>query len=124
MPDAGDRAAPLMDELDPRLLRLIRTRVNSFIKWDLVRYFHDNPRTADTPDSIARRIGRDVRIVEPELQGLARDGVLLAEDLGDLIVYSLGQDAEVVRLLDDFITASADRQFRIKAIYHVIRGLR
>ena len=60
MPDGDDFAASLMNDIDPRLLELIHTRINSFIKWDLVRFFHDNPHTADTADSIARYTGRDV----------------------------------------------------------------
>lgn len=114
----------LMDDMDPRLLDLIQNRINSFIKWDLVRFFHDNPHTTDTADNIARYTGRDVRTVEPELLALARDGILDMEDLIDLRVFTLVENDEVRSLLHDFITACDDRQFRVKAIYHVIRNLR
>ncbi|MBI5959364.1 MAG: hypothetical protein HY866_11555 [Chloroflexi bacterium] len=124
MPDADDFAASLMDDMDPRLLELIRTRINSFIKWDLVRFFHDNPHTTDTADSIARYTGRDVRTVEPELQQLARDGVLMTEDLSGLRVYTFTGEKDVRDLVATFIRACDDRQFRVKAIYHVIRSLR
>ncbi len=124
MPDLEDLAANLMDDIDPRLLELIQTRINSFVKWDLVRFFHDNPHTTDTADSIARYTGRDVRTVEPELIALARDGVLEMEDLVDLRVFTLVDDPEMRDLIHSFITACDDRQFRVKAIYHVIRNLR
>lgn len=124
MPDTDDFAANLMDDMDPRLLELIRTRVNSFIKWDLVRFFHDNPHTTDTADSIARYTGRDVRTVEPELQQLARDGVLTTEDLSGMRVYTFTGEKDVRDLVAAFIRACDDRQFRVKAIYHVIRSLR
>ncbi|MBN1565952.1 MAG: hypothetical protein JXA10_19075 [Anaerolineae bacterium] len=119
-----DFAASLMDDMDPRLLELIQTRVNSFIKWDLVRFFHDNPHTTDTADSIARYTGRDVRTVEPELVQLAQDGVLDMEDLSGMRVYTLTQEQAVRELVANFIQACDDRQFRVKAIYHVIRSLR
>ena len=119
-----DFAASLMDDMDPRLLNLIQTRVNSFIKWDLVRFFHDNPHTTDTADSIARYTGRDVRTVEPELIQLAQDAVLDMEDLSGMRVYTLTQDQAVRDLIASFIQACDDRQFRVKAIYHVIRSLR
>jgi predicted transcriptional regulator len=119
-----DFAASLMDDMDPRLLELIQTRVNSFIKWDLVRFFHDNPHTTDTADSIARYTGRDVRTVEPELIQLAQDGVLDMEDLSGMRVYTLTQTPDVRELVASFIQACDDRQFRVKAIYHVIRSLR
>jgi predicted transcriptional regulator len=119
-----DFAASLMDDMDPRLLELIQKRVNSFIKWDLVRFFHDNPHTTDTADSIARYTGRDVRTVDPELLQLAQDGVLEMEDLSGMRVYTLTHDPEVRDLIARFIQACDDRQFRVKAIYHVIRSLR
>jgi hypothetical protein len=124
MSDTDDFASSLMDDMDPRLLDLIQTRINSFIKWDLVRFFHDNPHTTDTADSIARYTGRDVRIVEPELGQLARDGVLQVEDLSGLNVYTFTTDKDIRELISSFIRACDDRQFRVKAIYHVIRSLR
>lgn len=124
MSDIDEIAANLMDDMDPRLLNLIQTRINSFVKWDLVRFFHDNPHTTDTADSIARYTGRDVRTVEPELIALARDGLLMMEDLVDLRVFALAPDSTVRALIGEFIAACDDRQFRVKAIYHVIRNLR
>lgn len=124
MPDGDDFAASLMNDIDPRLLELIRTRINSFIKWDLVRFFHDNPHTADTADSIARYTGRDLRIVEPELLQLARDDVLEVEELAGMRIYTLVEDRDTLNLIASFIRACDDRQFRVKAIYHVIRSLR
>lgn len=124
MSNADDFATSLMDDMDPRLLELIQSRINSFIKWDLVRFFHENPHTTDTADSIARYTGRDVRTVEPEMLQLARDGVLDMEDLSGLRVYTLTSDPDTRDLLKHFIAACDDRQFRVKAIYHVIRNLR
>ena len=124
MPDTDDYAASLMDDMDPRLLELIQTRINSFIKWDLVRFFHDNPHTTDTADSIARYTGRDVRTVEPELVQLAQDGILDMEDLSGMRVFTLATDPDIRELITSFIQACDDRQFRVKAIYHVIRNLR
>lgn len=124
MVSSDDLATRLMDDMDPRLLDFIQNKVNSFIKWDLVRFFHDNPHTTDTADSIARYTGRDFRTLEPELQQLVRAGVLQATALHDLTVYTLAADPETRKLIDAFIVACDDRQFRVKAIYHVIRGMR
>ncbi|HVO69012.1 MAG TPA: hypothetical protein VMT24_03140 [Aggregatilineaceae bacterium] len=124
MPDTDDYAASLMDDMEPRLLELIQTRINSFIKWDLVRFFHENPHTTDTADSIARYTGRDVRTVEPELVQLAHDGVLDMEDLSGMRVFTFATNPDMRELITSFIQACDDRQFRVKAIYHVIRNLR
>jgi len=39
-------------------------------------------------------------------------------------VYSLTTDAGTRELLDRFITACEDRHFRVKVIYHIVRGMR
>ncbi len=122
--DSDDLAAQLMEDMDPRFLELIRSRVNSFVKWDLVRFFHDNPHTTDTAEGIARYIGRDVRIVEPELRQLVASKILDSDELQDMIVFTLIPDAEVRTLINSFIVACDNRQFRVKALYHVIQGIR
>ncbi|HET7089094.1 MAG TPA: hypothetical protein VFL17_10620 [Anaerolineae bacterium] len=120
----GDLAARLMGDMDPELLDFLKTKVNSFVKWDLVRFFYENPNSTDTADNVARYVGRDVSAIEVELGELVGTGVLERTRISDLWVYSLASDAETRKLVDQFILACDDRQFRVKAIYHIIRGMR
>jgi hypothetical protein len=119
-----DLTGRLMADMDPELLEFLRTKVNSFAKWDLLRFFHDSPHTTDTAENIARYAGRGVETIRGELAELAQDGVLEENQLGGMIVYSLAQDQRIREMLDQFVRASDDRQFRVKAIYHIIRGMR
>jgi hypothetical protein len=119
-----DLATRLMDDMDPALLDFLQNKVNSFIKWDLVRFFHDNPNAADTPENIARYTGRDVRMIESELSGLVRAGVLQEKEVSGVRVFTLSKDRQVRQLIENFVAACNDRQFRVKAIYHVIRSMR
>ena len=121
---SNDLAARLMGDMVPQLLEFLKTKVNSFIKWDLVRFFHENPNTTDTAENIARYAGRDVAVIEVELDELVGAGVLERQRIGDLQVYSLVSDVEMRSLVEQFIRACDDRQFRVKAIYHIIRGMR
>lgn len=121
---SSDLAARLMGDMDPELLEFLKTKVNSFIKWDLVSFFHSNPHTADTSDNVARYVGRDASTIEVELGELVDAGVLQRQHAGDLTVYSLATDAAMRKRIEQFILASDDRQFRVKAIYHIIRGMR
>ena len=72
--NGDDFTARLMDDMDPILLDFVKNKVNSFIKWDLVRFFHENPHTADTVENIAKYAGRNVTAVEPELEELVDSG--------------------------------------------------
>ena len=119
-----DLTGRLMADMDPKLLEFLQAKVNSFVKWDLVRFFHDNPHTTDTADNIARYAGRSVETIRSGLAELAEDGVLDQSQLGGMVVYSLAADDYVREMLGQFVKASDDRQFRVKAIYHIIRGMR
>ena len=122
--NGDDFTARLMDDMDPVLLDFVKTKVNSFVKWDLVRFFHENPHTADTVDNIAKYAGRNVAAVEPELNELVDSGIMQETVLGDTVIYSLVSDEDMRNLVDRFITACEDRHFRVKAVYHIIRGMR
>lgn len=119
-----DMDSQLMDDMEPALLNFLQTTVNSFIKWDLIRFFHDNPHAADTADNIARYIGRDAGLVAAELDALAEAGVVQPTDVPGARIYALTTDADTQAVVKDFLVACTDRQFRVKAIYHVIRAMR
>ncbi|MFB0545814.1 MAG: hypothetical protein ACETWB_02795 [Anaerolineae bacterium] len=122
--NSDDVTAKLMDDMDPQLLDFLKTKVNSFIKWDLVRFFHENPNTADTAENIAKYAGRDVTAVKPELEELVKTGVMEVHLVAETSIYSLAKDEAMHRLIEKFILACNDRHFRVKAVYHIIRGMR
>jgi len=113
-----------MNDMDPPLLDLVKTKVNSFIKWDLVRFLRENPNTADTAENIAKYIGRNATTVEPELRELVECQIMEVRSVDGSPVYSLTSDASTRDLLDRFVTACEDRHFRVKVIYHIVRGMR
>ena len=112
------------DKIDEAIRDFLRNKVNSFIKWDLVRFFHDNPHTRDTAENIARYTGRDVAAIEDELNGLVQVKVLNATEVSGLSIYELYPEEKTRKLIDRFMTACHDRQFRVKAIHHLIEGMR
>jgi len=113
-----------MNDMDPPLLDLVKTKVNSFIKWDLVRFLRENPNTADTAENIAKYVGRNAATVEPELRELVDNRIMEARLVEGISVYSLTTDPDTRELVDRFITACEDRHFRVKVIYHIVRGMR
>jgi len=122
--NADDFTARLMNDMDPQLLDFVKTRVNSFIKWDLVRFFYENPNTADTVENIAKYAGRNTGAVRPELESLVESGVMEKREVEGTSIYSLAANQQMRELVDRFILACEDRHFRVKAVYHIIRGMR
>ena len=120
---AANGAADSATDSDTRLLDFVRNQVDTFVKWDLVRFFHDNPYAIDTADNIAQFTGRDYLTVEQELQELAERGVLEGNNAGEKRIYRYSKDAEIRSLVERFVHACDDRDFRIRAINQVIEGL-
>lgn len=115
--------AVISTEMDAVWKDFLRNKVNSFIKWDLVRFFHDNPHTVETAENIARFTGRDSRTIRRELKGLVEAKVLEMETIDEIEIYRLTRDKEIRRLIHEFVQACYDRDFRVRAIYHVIHGM-
>ena len=103
--------------------KFLQQKVNSFIKWDLIRFFHDNPHTADTADNIAHYVGRDARVIARELDDMVRTNVLISQATEDFTIYRLSTEAATRKLINDFVDACHDREFRVQAIHYVISGM-
>jgi hypothetical protein len=154
--DAQDQAQ-LMDDMDPALLEFVKTRVTSFMRWELLRFLHENPGIADSAENIARYTGRSIDAVRPELDELVCAGMMSKRALGQAspplpdassasrvpsgaafpnavssnatpadarsaAIYTFSADPDTRRLIDMFVTACRDRQFRIRAVYHIIKN--
>jgi hypothetical protein len=116
--------SPTAQGLEPRLLHLLQTHLDTFIKWDIVRHFHEQPHLTHTAAQLARVLGRDERVIVPELLQLTRTGLLNAEEMADTRVFTYTDNLDTRALVADFFSACQDRRFRVQAICHVIRGLR
>lgn len=110
-------------DIDAIWQKFLRHKVNSFVKWDLVRFFHDNPQTADTASSIAQVVGRDIPTVSLELDGLVKAKVLVKETVSGQEIYRLSTDKDVRKIVRDFMDACHDHDFRVQAINYVIHGM-
>ncbi len=119
-----DTTSRMMDDMDPALLSFLQEKVNSFVKWDLVRFFHDNPHAADTIENIARYTGRDARQIGADVAELSQGGVLAQQSAGNQTIYTLTPDPEMRKLIRAFVLACDDRNFRVRAISQVIRSMR
>lgn len=109
-------------EMSSQWQEFIEKKVNSFIKWDLIRFFHDNPHIQDTAANIAGYVGRDTKTIIRELDGLVVNNVLSVRAHNRIKIYQLTDDVETRSLIHDFVAACFDRDFRVKAIHHVIHG--
>ena len=112
----------IMDEMDPGVLRFIRTHVTTFTRWDVIRFFHENANTQDTAENLARYVGRDPEAIRREANELVAEGILCSTIKGEHTVYALTDDPETRRLIATLVEAARERTFRMKLVYHILRA--
>lgn len=108
--------------MNANLLNFLREKVNTFTKWDLVRFFHDNPHAEEIAPNIARFIGRDLTEVSSDLTSLVAAKVLQIRTVSGVQVYKLEDDAATRALIAEFVSACDDPEFRVQAIHEVIEN--
>ena len=110
-------------ELNAGWQSFLTQKVNTFIKWDLVRFFYDNPHTVDTAENIAQFVGRDARATKQALEGLTKVAVLQSKQVDKATIYQLTVDTDMRQLVNEFVAACHDREFRVQAINHVAKHM-
>ncbi len=113
---------PRADALDQEAFAFLETYVDSFVKWDVLHYFHYHPHSLNTAESVAQAVNRQVEAVTLALHELAEAGVLLETRLGEVLVYALSPDPGAQSGLRAFIEAATRDDFRFRAIFHLVRG--
>ena len=95
--------------IDPTVLSLIESVIESPVKLHLLVMFHENQRLEATASAVADRICRDIWSVSEALAQLADDGVMMqaATAHGDS-VYRYGPTAELRPLLERFMRSYDD----------------
>lgn len=102
------------------VLEFIRSSLNTFAKWDVATYFHNNPFASDSAKNIARFAGRDEAEVAIALPALVADGILQSRPAGVQTIYRLTEDSATRVQVAEFVSACEDRDFRARAIQIVI----
>jgi len=112
------------DNIDPVVSEFVDEYVDSFITWDLVLFFYENPFTMGTPSSIAMSIGRLDSDVLPYLEKLVEKKVLSREEhVQDSAeaVYSYIPDKDFERRVEQFQKALKDRASRLMIVSKVLQ---
>ena len=112
----------IMEEMDPRVLELIKSHITTFTRWDIIRFLHENPNTQDTAENLARYVGRDPQVILGEARALELEQILVSETQGTHTLYRLAEDAELRDLIATLVEAARDRTFRMKLVYHILRA--
>ncbi|MCL4370197.1 MAG: hypothetical protein M1380_04735 [Chloroflexi bacterium] len=97
--------APSITDLgiDPDAAARLLPHLDSFMKWELLRFLHDNPDTPVTVEELARYLGRDETELKPAARALAGAGIFHQIDLGSEYAYALTFDEELRELIGHLV---------------------
>ena len=76
--------------------RLFEMLISTEVKGDLLVLFHKNPGLIDTPEGVARRIGRIANSIEADVRDLVTLGILKVRQIGsrDVLLFDRSKDRE------------------------------
>jgi predicted transcriptional regulator len=112
------------ENLDPQVSFFVDEFIDSFITWDLILFFHENPYTVGSPGSIAMSIGRLGADIEPFLQKLAEKGILSHEYRpgdGSESIFAYRPQPEFEKMVAEFKRALRDRASRLIIVSKVLQ---
>ena len=82
--------------------------LDSFLKWELLRFLHSNPDTAATVEELARYTGRDETELKPAVRALASAGIVQQKELSTGNKYSLTKDDTMRQLINHLVRSYLD----------------
>ncbi len=114
---------PYMEEVEEEIKTFIENSINTFIKWDVIKFFGNNPATYDTAENIARNIGREEKLVKIEIETLARCGLLEETKGKDRLIYTFSSNSDKREIVNKFLNYGQTREGRAKILYHILKRL-
>ena len=111
--------------LDQEAATTLLPHLDSFVKWELLRFLHDNPNLEAAIEDLARYTGRDETELKPAARALYAGG-LFQQGEGEFgYTYSLTSDEKLRRLIDHLVEGFvADRLVRLAISSHILKAHR
>lgn len=67
---------------------------------EIVKFFHENPSSIDTPRGIATWVRGDIEKVRVVLEELANEQILIAEEVSSTTGYSYTRNARLLSMIN------------------------
>ncbi len=69
----------------------------------ILKFFHENPASIDTPRGVATWTGQDIKKVRIALKKLAKAGLLVAHKVSSTTGYSYTRDKKIISSVSKFL---------------------
>ncbi len=111
--------------IDPEAADRLLPHVDSFVKWELLRFLHDNPETAATIEDLARYMGRDETELKPATRALVNAGLCRHMESAIGSAFAITDDESLRQMISHLVNAFvADRLVRLAISSHILKARR
>lgn len=102
---------------DGEVHKFVEEYVDSFISWDILLFFYNNPGALESSSSLSNRLGRNEKDVTAGLSTLSKKGVLLQVDKG---VFQSNPDPQFLNRVREFSEALSVASTRLSILNLVL----
>ncbi len=120
-PRSGD--ANVNRGVDPETLAFIEKYLTSYAKWEMLKYFAENPTATETARGFARRLNKDVRQTGETLKSLAKAGIITNGRGGADAAYALTTEEpqrSILLRLGEMVRTN--NRLRLLLNYHITKA--
>ncbi len=114
-------------KFDEEIGEFLQQHVSSFIKWEIIRFFHANPQTGFTLNELTKIFSYTLKNLKPNMQELSEGGLIKQQKQGGTTTFSYDlsdadpKEKKLKKLIDDFIILCQTRQGRLRVIYRMLK---
>lgn len=114
-------------KFDEEIEEFLRRHVNSFIKWEIIRFFHANPKTGFTLNELSKIFSRTLKQLRPNIRELSEGGLIKQQKQDGNTVFSFDlsdtdlKEKNLKKLINDFVNLCQTRQGRLRVIYKMLK---
>jgi hypothetical protein len=107
--------------LDGELESFIESHINTFIKWDLTVFFHNNPGVKETAAGVSLLLGRNESDIGTALDELAQSKLLVKKVIEGKKFFYYDPDPEIKEMVERFVSCLDAREKRLLVLTKFLR---
>lgn len=113
----------IMEDMASDLLDLMQNRLDSFAKWDLLRFLYRHPDRAYSAEELAWELNRKGTNLEDEIDALVAAGLVERRWVASRPAFALTRDPARRQLVKRFVQSCADQRLRLEFAYYTLRNM-
>ena len=112
-------------KLDDDFESFIKKYINTFVKWELVQFFHNNETKFYSVNELAQKLNRSSKTLKSEVVELEEKGLLKESEEQELSFQLIQDDTNdkkaLLALMKCFVEFCETREGRLRVIYKILK---